>query len=300
MTYDERDKVTRPRRAVLYVPGSDERKIVKAATLGADSVCFDLEDGVALNRKAEARETIARVLPSLEMNKSERLVRINAVGTGMEDPDLETALSVRPDGIVVPKVNDAEQLRWVSRRIADYERAHGLADGTIRLIGMIESARGVINLSSIAASDARLDALIFGAEDLAADIGATRTREGWEVWYARSAIVTTCAAFGLQAIDLLFLDFKDAAGLRAEARRGAQLGYAGMQIIHPNQVAPVQEAFTPNDAAIASALRIVEAARENLAQGRGAFALDNKMIDMPLIRAAERVLALARAADKIA
>lgn len=291
--------VNRPRRALLYVPGSDERKLIKAATLGADSVCVDLEDGVAFNRKAEARDTIARVLPSLDLGKSERLVRINAVGVGMEDRDLETALSLRPDGIVVPKVHDAEQLRWVSRVIGEYERAHGLADGTIRLIGMIESARGVINLSSIAASDGRLDALIFGAEDFAADIGATRTRNGWEVWYARSAIVTTCAAFGLQAIDLLFLDFTDAEGLRAEARRGAGLGYAGMQIIHPNQVKPVQEAFTPDDAAIASALRVIQAARENLAQGRGAFALDNRMIDMPLIRAAERVLALARAADKV-
>lgn len=281
------------------MPGNETRKIEKAAALGADSVCLDLEDGVALNRKAEARENVARLLLALDFQKSEKLVRINAIGSGEEARDLGAVLSIVPDGIVVPKVADAEQLRWVSARLSDHERAQGLPEGTIRLIGMIESARGVVNLTSIAASDARLDALIFGAEDLAADTGATRTREGWEVLYARSAIVTTCAAFGLQAIDLLFLDFKDREGLRQEATRGAQLGYAGMQVIHPNQIAPVQEAFTPDDAAIAYARRVTDAASQNLAGGHGAFALDGKMVDMPIIKAAERVLSRARAAGKL-
>lgn len=289
----------RARRAILYVPGNETRKIEKAATLDADSVCLDLEDGVALNRKAEARATITRLLPALDFGKSERLVRINAIGTGFEEDDLATVLPIPPDGIVVPKVSDAEQLRWVSARIREDELAADRAEGTIRLIAMIESARGIVNLTSIAASDARLDALIFGGEDFAADVGATRTREGLEVLYARSAVVATCAAFGLQAIDLLFLDFRDLEGLSAEATRGAQLGYAGMQVIHPNQVGPVQQAFTPDDAAIANARRVVQAAAQNLAEGHGAFALDGKMVDMPIIRAAERVLALARAAGKI-
>src|SRR5581483_4411444 len=123
---------------------------------------------------------------------------------------------------------------------------HGIPPGSTALIALIESARGVLNVAQIAAADSRLQALIFGAEDYAADVGATRTREGLEVLYARSAIVTACAAFGLQAIDLLYLDFRDLEGLRAEARRGAQLGYTGMQVIHPNQVPVVQEAFTPD------------------------------------------------------
>lgn len=289
----------RARRALLYVPGNEARKIEKAATLGADAVCLDLEDGVALNRKTEARETTVRLLPALGFGKSERLVRINAVGSGLEEDDLAAVLPVFPDGIVVPKVSDGEQLRWVSARIRDHERAAQHAEGTIRLIGMIESARGLVNLTSIAASDARLDALIFGAEDFAADVGAIRTRDGLEVLYARSAVVTACAAFGLQAIDLLYLDFKDVEGLRVEAAHGAQLGFAGMQVIHPNQLGPVQQAFTPDDAAIAHAQRVVQAATQNLADGHGAFALDGKMVDMPIIKAAERVLTLARAAGKI-
>jgi citrate lyase beta subunit len=164
---------------------------------------------------------------------------------------------------------------------------------------MIENASGLLNVSQIASADGRMQALIFGAEDYAADVGATRTPEGTEVLYARSAIVAACAAHGIQAIDLLYLDFKDAVGLRREAARGAGLGYVGMQVIHPNQVPIVQEAFTPNDAAIEQARRVVRAARESLSAGRGAFALDGKMVDMPIVRAAERVLARAQAAGKL-
>lgn len=289
----------RARRCVLYVPGNETRKIEKAVTLGADCVCLDLEDGVALNRKTDARGAIANAFRSLDFGKSEKLGRINGIGTGYESEDLEALVPAHPDGIVVPKVSDAEELRWVSGRIAELETRHGIAVGMITLIGMIENARGLLNLREIANADPRLQALIFGAEDYAADVGAMRTREGWEVLYARSAVVTACAAFGLQAIDLLYLDFRDGQGLRAEAARGAELGYAGMQVIHPNQVPIVQEVFTPTEQAIISAKRIVDAARENLAEGHGAFALDNKMVDMPIIKAAERVLTRARAAGKL-
>lgn len=291
-------KALRARRAVLYVPGNETRKMEKAVTLDADAVCFDLEDGVALNRKGEARPNIARALVALDFGKSERLARINGVGTGLESEDLDAIVPARPDTIVIPKVSDADQIKWVSARIGELEEKHGIARGATGLIGMIENARGVINLATIAGADARLEALIFGGEDYAADVGAMRTREGTEVLYARSAIVAACAAFGLQAIDLLFLDFRDPDGLLVEAARGAQLGYAGMQVIHPNQVPIVQEVFTPDAAAIEYAKRVLEAARENLAAGHGAFALDNKMVDMPIIKAAERVLARARAAGQ--
>jgi citrate lyase subunit beta-like protein len=288
----------RARRALLYMPGSDWHKIEKATTLGADSVCLDLEDGVAPNRKAEARETVARALHSLDFHRSERLARINAVGSGLETDDL-AVLPARPAGIVIPKAASGDQVRWVSEQIAEVEKAQGWPSGEIRIIAMIESARGLENLSQIAGSDGRLDALVFGAEDYAADVGAIRTPAGTEVLYARSAVVATAAAFDLQAIDLLYLDFRDTEGLVKEARRGAELGYAGMQVIHPNQIAPVQEAFTPDDAAIVYALRVVQANREQQAAGSGAFALDGKMIDMPTVKAAERVLARARTAGKI-
>ncbi len=289
----------RARRALLYVPGSDEHKIRKAAGLNADSVCLDLEDGVALNRKAEARTIVARTLRELDFGKSERLARINALGSGLEEDDLAAVLPAHPDAIIVPKVSTADQVRWVNEQLAAFEKANGLDLRTICLLVMIESSRGVVNLSDIAQTDPRLEALIFGAEDFAADIGAERTREGWEVFYARSAVVTVAGACELQAIDLLDTDFRDLERLREEARQGARMGFAGKQIIHPDQIDPVQQAFTPTDAAIEQARRVVQAAEEHQAAGTGAFALDGRMIDMPVIKAAERVLARARAAGKM-
>jgi citrate lyase beta subunit len=274
-------------------------KIEKAITLDVDCICMDIEDGVALNRKAHARATIVKALQTLDFRRSERLVRINPIGSGMEEEDLRSALPARPDGIVLPKVGAGEQVRWASEFIARYERERDWPVGHIVLLALIETARGVVNLKEIAGSDPRLQALIFGAEDLAGDIGAVRTRPGWEIFYARGAVVTHAAAYGLQALDMVFMDLKDIDSLRAESEEGARMAYIGKQIIHPNQVAPVQEAFSPSDDAIAHALRVVETAAQHQAAGAGAFALDGKMVDAPVVRAAEWVLERARAAGKI-
>jgi citrate lyase beta subunit len=289
----------RARRALLYMPGDDLRKIQKATTLDVDCICMDMEDGVAVNRKAEARQTIAEALRALDFGRSERLARINAVGSGLEAQDLETVLPARPDGIVVPKVERASQLQWVSHVIGRTERQNGWPSGEIRMLVVVESALGIINLPEIARAEPRLGGIIFGAEDFAGDIGATRTPEGWEVFYARSAVVTHAAAFGLQAIDMVFIDLYDMEGLSREALEGARMAFSGKQIIHPNQVEPVQRAFTPSAEAIAFALRVMLAFEDQQQAGIGAFALDGKMIDAPIIRAAERVLARARAAGKI-
>lgn len=286
----------RARRALLYMPGDDRRKIQKATTLGVDCVCMDLEDGVALNSKGQARAMVAEALRTLDFGQAERLLRINAPGSGLEVDDLAAVLPARPDGVVVPKVTEAGQLRWVSAQLAAAERAQGWAQGSIRLMAIVETARGVVNLAEIAAADPRLEVLIFGAEDLAGDVGAVRTREGWEVFYARSAVVTTAAAFDLQAVDMVYVDFHDLEGLRQEALQGAQMGFAGKQVIHPGQVDPVQGAFTPDEAAVAHARRIIAAFEAHQAAGTGAFALDGKMVDMPIVRAARGVLARARAA----
>jgi citrate lyase beta subunit len=281
------------------MPGDDIRKIRKATTLDVDCICMDMEDGVALNRKLEARLTIAEALQKVDFGRSERLARINAIGSGFEAEDLEAALSSRPDGIVIPKVERPEQIRWASQVIASHEAQNGWPAGGICLLVVVETARGIVNLAQIAAADPRLQAVIFGAEDFAGDIGATRTKEAWEVFYARSAVVTHAAAYGLQAIDMVYIDFHDLQGLRQEALEGARLAFAGKQVIHPNQVPPVQEAFTPSAEAIAYAQRVIRAFEENQQAGKGAFALDGKMIDAPILKAAERVIALAGAAGKL-
>ena len=286
------------RRALLYMPGDDWKKINKALTLDVDCVCMDMEDGVALNRKSYARATVAKALKELDFGRSEKLARINAVGSGFEKDDIETVLPGHPDGIVIPKVEALEQIQWASEIIEAVELAQGWGVNSIRMLVGVETAKGILNLKEIA-SHPRLDGLIFGAEDFAASIGATRSRAAWEVMYARSAIVTHAAAFDLQAIDMVFIDFKDALNLKIEAAQGAAMGYSGKQIIHPAQVEPVQTAFTPADEAIAYASRLVQAFEQHQEQGTGAFALDEKMIDMPLLKNAQKVLARAKAAGKI-
>ena len=287
------------RRALLYMPGDDRRKIEKATTLGVDSICMDMEDGVAMNQKAEARAVIAQAMKELDFGTSERCIRINSVGSGMEKYDLAAALTTNPDASVVPKIDSAEQVKWVSDHIETHELSSNKSIGTVRLLVGVETAKGILNLKEIASADKRLEAIIFGGEDYAASVGAVRTKEAIELLYARQATVTACAAYDLQAIDIVFIDFKDPEGLRIEAEQGAGFGFSGKQIIHPNQVSVVQEAFTPSDAAIAYARRIVESFESRQKEGKGAYALDGKMIDMPLLKNAQKVLERAKAAGKL-
>jgi len=287
------------RRALLYMPGDDRHKIEKATTLGVDCICMDMEDGTAINKKAEARAVITQAMKELEFGKSESCIRINSIGSGFEKDDLASALAARPDSIVVPKIETAEQVKWVSDQIESYELSNQLKIGGIRLLIGLETANGVLNLREIAEADKRLEAMIFGAEDYAASVGASRTKEAMEVLYARSAVVTACAANDLQAIDMVYIDFKDTEGLRLEAEQGAGLGFSGKQVIHPNQVPVTQEAFTPSLDAIAYAKRVVESFEASQKEGKGAYALDGKMIDMPLLKNAQKVLDRAKAAGKI-
>ena len=286
------------RRALLYMPGDDWKKITKALTLSVDCICMDMEDGVALNHKAEARATIARALQELDFGTSEKLARINGVGSGLEKDDIEAVLPYHPDGIVIPKVESLAQIQWGSEIIEAAELANGWPPNSVRMLVGVETAKGILNLKEIA-SHPRLDGIIFGGEDFAASIGATRTEEATELLYARQAVVTACAAFGLQGIDIVTIDFKDVERVRREAEFGAGLGFSGKQIIHPNQVAFVQEAFTPDDKTISYAKHLIDAFESHQKEGRGAFALEGQMIDMPLVKNAQKVLERAKAAGKI-
>ena len=287
------------RRALLYMPGDDRRKIEKATTLGVDCICMDMEDGTAINRKAEARAVITQAMKELDFGDSERCIRINSIGSGFEKDDLASALAARPDSIVVPKIETPEQVKWVSEQIESYELSNKLNIGSIRLLVGVETAKGILNLKEIAEADKRLEAIIFGGEDYAASIGAVRTKSATELLYARQATVAACAANDLQAIDIVFIDFKDTEGLCVEAQEGAGFGFSGKQVIHPNQVPVAQEAFTPSEDAIAYAKRVIESFESSQKEGKGAFALDGKMIDMPLLKNAQKVLDRAKAAGKL-
>ena len=285
------------RRALLYMPGDNWKMITKSITLGVDCICMDMEDGTAVNKKAEARAAIAKALQELDFGKSEKLARINSVGSGWEKDDIDAVLPYRPDGIVIPKVESFEHVEWADRTIETAELKYGWPINSIRILTGVETPKGILNLKEIAAHP-RLDAIIFGGEDFAATIGATRTKDAVELLYARQAVIVACAANDLQAIDIVTIDYKDIEALRIESEFGARLGYSGKQIIHPAQVEPVQTAFTPNHEAIAYAKRIVETFETNQKEGRGAYALDGKMIDMPLVKNAQKVLERAKAAGK--
>jgi len=286
----------RPRRALLYVPGDQERKIVKAAGLDVDSVCLDLEDGVAWPNKAAARALTARLLQELHFQAGERLVRIHAPegpNGGMAAADLASILQARPDGILIPKVEAPWQVQWVAYQVQLAEEAHGWPRGQIRLLAILETARGLEQRTTIARATPRLDALLFGAEDYTADIGAQRTSSNREVLYARQAIVATAKAYDLQAIDIVYIHYKDLEGLAREAREAASWGFDGKQVIHPAQIPVVQQAFTPDEQTVAYARRVLEAYEQARRQGKGVIGLDGKMIDMPMVKAAQRVLARA-------
>ena len=275
------------------MPGNDLHKIQKAIGLQVDCICMDLEDGTALNQKAAARVTIANALRTLDFGRSERLVRVNPFSSGMADADLAAVLPALPDGIVLPKVNTPDEIRRVCALMSAAEEEVDRPAGSMALIAVIETAWAFLNLAQICAADSRLQALIFGGEDLAADLGATRTPAAAELAYGRGMLVMHAAAFELQAIDMVTVDFTDLEAVRRDARQSMELGFSGKQIIHPRQIAPVVEAFTPSEAEVARALALVEAFREFQKQGSGAFAFEGQMVDMPVIRRAEQVLARA-------
>jgi len=285
------------RRAPLFIPGDSPRKIEKGLTLKADAVILELEDGVADERKAEARQIVAKALQTLDFGPAERLVRINALETGLAEADLEATLVGRPDGYVIPKVETAAAVQWVSQTIRAWEQKEGWPSEGIRLLAIVETALGVMNLREIAAAGPRLEALLFGAEDLAGDIGAIRTPAGWEVFYAKSAVVTAAAAFGLEAIDTPFINLQDPTGLGVEARQALEMGYSGKLAIHPAQLETLRQIFTPSPEAVAAAQRLLEVYADHVARGSGVFILDGKMVDRPMVRAAQKILTKARQID---
>lgn len=275
------------------------KKIQKAAGLPVDCIIMDIEDGVAYNQKEAARSTILEALQTVEFGTNEKLVRVNRVGSGLTAGDLIHTVPGKPDGFVIPKVEHADHVKYVHNLLNDLEAAHGIKSGTFTLHAIIETATGLWNAREIVHASPRLTALQFGAEDLAGDMGLTRTRESKEIFYGRSVVVTAATDGGLQAIDGVYLQIQDTEGAYAEAKEVAGMGFQGKMAIHPSQLEPFHRAFTPSDAEIAAALRLVEAHEAHQAKGVGAFVFEGRMIDPAIVAPAEQVLAKARAAGKL-
>lgn len=231
-------KVFRPRRSFTYVPGSSAKMLAKSPTMGADTVCLDLEDGVADNAKAAARDLIQQALATYNYGNTERVVRINAMSTATGVEDLADLLSrdVLPDGICIPKLETVEELTQADTMLSDVEKARGVEP--LAVIAIIESATALMNLKDITNCKAshRLKAVIFGGDDYAHTVGATRTASNHELSFARNWVLLHAASRDIQCIDIVMKNFKDEASLRRECQEAAEMGYTGKQIIHPAQV----------------------------------------------------------------
>lgn len=289
------------RRSLLFSPGDQPELMWKAPGAGADVICFDLEDAVAPDRKDEARTSVREVLsdPAFDPD-AEVCVRLTADAPANDldalvssppgvDKGDEADSRLRLDAVMLPKVESSARVDDA----ASLCQARGL---DLNVFALVETAAGVLSARGIAAAGPT-DAVVFGAEDLAADIGATRTTAGTEILYAREHVVLAASAAEIDAIDTVYPDFSDTDGLREDTEFALTLGYDGKLAIHPAQVDPINEAFTPDEDEVEWATAVLDARDEAERKSRAVFQVDGEMIDAPLIAQAERIIRRAEAAD---
>lgn len=274
-------------RSVLFVPASRADRFQKALDSGADAVIFDLEDGTEAGRKVTARQDVAAFLKSSESAASGPaavFVRINAQGTAWYEDDVAWLSDIvdSADAIVLPKVERAE----------DIESVAAVSSGCA-IVPMLETATGILHAPEILSARADIPAVIFGGEDLTAELGIPRTLEGQELQYARSRIVLAAATIGADPIDAIWVRFTEAGSLREDAMRARALGFRGKTAIHPDQISVINEVFSPTTEEIEQARRVVEADDRARAAGEGAFRLNDTMVDAPIVKRARHVLDVA-------
>ena len=289
-----------PMRSLMFVPAHRERMVDRALGLGefgpseVDVAILDLEDGVPPAAKDEARRRTADVLArtSRDGGGPFRFVRIRRALRDDGAGDLEAVVRPGLAGIMAPKVRGPDEVEWLDERLEALERDANIAHGAVRIIPSIESAAALLEAPHIAKASDRVVGIAFGSEDFALDLGLPTKREGEaaDLLYARSAMVAAAASVGRLAFDGIWPDVKDAAGLRADTLRARRLGFAGKTLIHPDQIAVVNELFSPSAAEVEEARRVVHAFDEALARGEGAVALDGRMLDAPVVDRARRVL----------
>jgi citrate lyase subunit beta / citryl-CoA lyase len=278
----------RLRRSRLYLPGSEPKYFINAALHGPDAIILDLEDSVHPGEKDAARVLVRNTLRAVDFGACERMVRINQFPLGLED--LAEVIPEAPDLVLIPKVEQADQVVEVDHVIAELK-----ADQRpIWLMPILESALGIENAFAIAMACPNVAALTIGLEDYAADMGVAKTTEGRESLYARTRLVNAARAAGVQAIDSVFGDVGDMDGLRRWGESSRALGFEGMGCIHPSQIRVIHEAFAPSQSELEKALKIVAAFEDAQAHGLGVVSLGSKMIDAPVVERARKLVERAR------
>jgi citrate lyase subunit beta/citryl-CoA lyase len=290
-------------RSLLFIPADDERKLGKGVSTGADALILDLEDAVSTARKGAARTVAAQYIRETRLLEKRPLlyVRINALDTPLWEDDLAGVIGARPDGIVLPKPRSGEDVHKLSIALHHAEARAQTPEGQSRILAIAtEVAASLLSMPSYIGASTRLEALTWGAEDLSAAIGARTNREDdgrtWRSPFrlARDLCLFTAAAAGVQPIDTVFANFRDQEGLRAEAHAAACDGFTGKMAIHPNQVAIINQEFTPGAEEVALAEEIVQAFGAD--PQAGVIGIRGHMVDRAHVARAERLLARAKAA----
>lgn len=280
-------------RSLLFSPGQRQHMIEKALATDADAVILDLEDGVPPAEKDAARAMVAAVASQPRSPGTPlRLVRVNPGATGRLEGDLGAVVGIGLDAVLLPKVERPEDIDWLDLVLGGLEERRGLEAGSVAIVVAIESARGIARAIDILCASKRLEAAIFGAEDFALDLGlpVRRRGAGQEMLHARSALVLAAAIGRVQPLDQVWLDFRDLDGLRAEAIAGRDLGFAGKCLIHPGQIAAVNEVFCPSSEDVELAQRVVAAFEEARAAGIGAVMLGGQLVELPIVERAQQTL----------
>lgn len=284
------------KRTSLYASGCSPVNMTQAIFYNEDVLVYDLEDSVPAEEKDAARFLVYNMVKHHRPKDKYVTIRVNGIYSEYLEEDLEAAVRAKPDCIRIPKVEYANEVQQISRKIAKIERTAGLEVGKIELICNIESFMGVINAMEIAKSDPRIVAMAVSAEDLTASLKAQRTKQGLEVFYARNAILLACRAAGIDALDVVFSDINDMDGLKEDTALAKNLGFDGKTIIHPRQIDVVNSYFTPNSKEIKYALRVLKALEEGKREHKGAITFEGGMIDKPMEIRAKTTLAQAEAA----
>jgi len=281
-------------KSLLFVPGDSEKKLAKAASTGADALLLDLEDAVSQDRLPAARGLVLDYLKSHDRSSQQVWVRINPLNTPLSLPDLVAVMPGKPDGIVLPKPLNASDVLQLDHFLSALEQREGIKAGHTRILPVATEVAGALfALNSYAGCSARLAGLTWGAEDLATAVGAsTNKKDNGEFddtfVLARSLCLLAAAHAGVQAIDTLSVDFRDADSLQADVQRARRQGFSGKLAIHPDQVAIINAGFTATPEELLHAQRIVDAFAQS--GGAGAVQLDGKMVDKPHLTQALRLL----------
>lgn len=285
-------------RTLLFVPGNQERRIDKARSIPADAIILDLEDSVPLAEKNSARAMVSSSIDGLALRGQEVFVRINALSTDHAAADIKAIATPGLNGICLPKSESADDILKADALIAEAERAVDLKVGSIWLLALVETPKGILNVYEIASASPRVLGISFGPEDYTLEMGVKRTKEGAEIYYPRVVIAVACHAAGVLAIDGVYTDIRDEEGLNQDTRLARQMGFHGKLLIHPNQVSPVSQIFSPTKEEITHARGVVEAFEAALAQGQASTSFEGKMIDAPVAERARKLLALAESIEK--